>query len=152
MGTTLSNLKPPRGGGTVARKRLGRGPGSGLGKTSGRGVKGQGSRSGVTIKRDFEGGQMPLVRRLPKRGFRNIFRVDYEVVNVGDLGKKFGRGAKVTPEEMKAHGLLHRTRAVKILGNGELSHAVEVAAHRFSRSARSKIEAAGGKVQELKRP
>ena len=152
MGTTLSTLKPPRGGGTTARKRLGRGPGSGLGKTSGRGYNGQGSRSGVTIKRDFEGGQMPLVRRLPKRGFTNIFRVRYEVVNLGALAVTFGRGAKVTPENLKARGLVSHTDAVKILAGGELGHALDVSAHGFSQTARTKIEAAGGKVQELKRP
>ena len=152
MGTTLSTLRPPRGGGTTVRKRLGRGHGSGLGITSGRGQKGQGSRSGVTIKRDFEGGQMPLVRRLPKRGFRNIFRVEYEVVNLGALAAAFGRGAKVTPDELKARGLIARTGAVKVLGGGELGHALEVSAHRFSETARARIEAAGGKVQELKRP
>jgi large subunit ribosomal protein L15 len=152
MGTTLATLRPPRGGGTTSRKRLGRGLGSGLGKTSGRGQKGQGSRSGVTIKRDFEGGQMPLVRRLPKRGFKNIFRVEYEVVNLSRLGSAFGRGTKVTPDDLKARGLVRGTDAVKILGGGELGHALEVSAHRFSHSARTKIEAAGGKVHELKRP
>ena len=152
MGTTLATLSPPRGGGTTARKRLGRGHGSGLGTTAGRGQKGQGSRSGVTIKRDFEGGQMPLVRRLPKRGFKNIFRVEYEIVNLGTLASTFERGAKVTPEDLKTRGLVSRTDAVKVLGGGELGHALEVSAHRFSQSARTKIEAAGGKVQELKRP
>jgi len=152
MGTTLATLKPPRGGGTTARKRLGRGLGSGLGKTSGRGQKGQGSRSGVTIKRDFEGGQMPLVRRLPKRGFRNIFRVEYEVVNLSSLASAFPRGAKVTPAELKARGMVQRTDAVKILGGGEIGHALEVSAHKFSGTARTKIEAAGGKAEELKRP
>jgi len=152
MGTTLATLSPPRGGGTTARKRLGRGHGSGLGTTAGRGQKGQGSRSGVTIKRDFEGGQMPLVRRLPKRGFKNIFRIEYEIVNLGTLASTFGRGAKVTPEDLKARGLVSHTNAVKVLGGGELGHALDVSAHGFSQTARAKIEAAGGKVQELKRP
>jgi large subunit ribosomal protein L15 len=152
MGTTLATLSPPRGGGTTARKRLGRGPGSGLGKTSGRGYKGQGSRSGVTIKRDFEGGQMPLVRRLPKRGFRNVFRVEYEVVNLGALAAAFPAGARVGPEDLVARGLCHHSTAIKILGGGDLGHALQLRAHRFSAAARAKIEAAGGKAEEIKRP
>jgi large subunit ribosomal protein L15 len=136
----------PASGSTHARKRVGRGTGSGLGKTAGRGHKGGQSRSGYSVRPGFEGGQMPLVRRVPKRGFHNEFRVEYAVVNLAQLG---GLGATVTPEILAEHGLVRPGRRVKVLGNGDLQSAVTVAAHRFSRSARAKIEAAGGRCEEL---
>jgi len=136
----------PAPGSTHRRKRLGRGPGSGHGKTAGRGHKGQRSRSGSSLRVGFEGGQMPLVRRVPKRGFTNIFRVEYATVNVAQLG---GFEGEVTPELLLAKGLVRRGQPVKILGDGELSVALQVKAHRFSRSAREKIEAAGGRCEEL---
>ena len=127
------------------RKRIGRGAGSGTGKTSGRGQKGQKSRSGGSPHPWFEGGQMPLYRRLPKRGFTNIFRKEYEIVNVAQLA---GLGMKnpITPEDMKEKRMIRKVDSVKILGNGELSEAVTVHAQKFSRSAVDKIEKAGGKV------
>ena len=139
----LHNLSPSKGS-TKNRKRVGRGQGSGLGKTAGRGQDGQKSRSGGRIRRDFEGGQMPLIRRIPKRGFTNINRVEYQVVNVRDLGRVEG---DVTPESLKAAGLIASLRKrVKILGEGEVGNGVAVSAHRFSKSAQAKIEAAGGSV------
>ncbi|HAK37108.1 MAG TPA: 50S ribosomal protein L15 [Nitrospinaceae bacterium] len=127
------------------RKRIGRGPGSGTGKTSGKGQKGQKSRSGGNPHPWFEGGQMPLYRRLPKRGFTNIFRKEYVIVNVSQL-EGLGAGDPVTPEVMKEKGLIRKLGSVKILGNGELSGAVTVHAHKFSRSAVEKIEKSGGKA------
>ncbi|HAX46504.1 MAG TPA: 50S ribosomal protein L15 [Nitrospina sp.] len=127
------------------RKRLGRGPGSGTGKTSGKGQKGQKSRSGGNPHPWFEGGQMPLYRRLPKRGFTNIFRKEYTVVNVSQL-EGLDAGSPVTPEVMKEKGLIRKLGSVKILGNGELTGAVTVHAHKFSRSAVEKIEKSGGKA------
>lgn len=124
------------------RKRVGRGPGSGTGKTSGRGEKGQKARSGGSIPAGFEGGQMPLHRRIPKRGFFNRNRVEYQIVNVGDMGDLSG---EVTPEGLRSAGLVGSSRKpVKILGNGEIDIALQVTAHAFSGSARKKIEAAGG--------
>jgi large subunit ribosomal protein L15 len=124
------------------RKRVGRGPGSGTGKTSGRGEKGQKARSGASIPAGFEGGQMPLHRRIPKRGFHNRNRVEYQVVNVGDLS---GLEGQVDPAALRAAGLIGSLRKpVKILGNGDLTAKVSVIAHAFSASARAKIEAAGG--------
>ena len=127
------------------RKRIGRGAGSGTGKTSGRGQKGQKSRSGGNPHPWFEGGQMPLYRRLPKRGFTNIFRKEYEIVNLAQLA---GLGMKdpITPEVMKGKRMIRNSKSVKILGNGELSDAVTVHAHKFSRSAIDKIEKSGGKA------
>jgi large subunit ribosomal protein L15 len=144
----LHELKPAAGA-RKARKRVGRGPGSGLGKTSGRGEKGQKSRSGYSAKRGFEGGQMPLHRRLPKRGFVNIFRTEYRTVNVARLND-FESGTEVTPEVMQQAGLLRKgTSGVKILGNGEIKVALTVKAHKFSKAAAQKIEEAGGKVELL---
>ena len=127
------------------RKRIGRGVGSGTGKTSGRGENGQKSRSGGNPHPWFEGGQMPLYRRLPKRGFTNIFRKEYEIVNLAQLA---GLGMKdpITPEVMKGKRMIRNSKSVKILGNGELSDAVTVHAHKFSRSAIDKIEKSGGKA------
>lgn len=137
----------PSGGSHRDRKRLGRGPGSGTGKTAGRGHKGQGARSGAKSRPGFEGGQMPLHRRIPKRGFTNIFRTEYQVVNVRDLGDLEG---EVTPDTLKARGLIGSLRQpVKILGDGDLSVSLAVTAHAFSRTAREKIEAAGGSATVL---
>ena len=134
----------PNAGSTRNRKRVGRGQGSGLGKTAGRGQDGQKSRSGGRIRRDFEGGQMPLLRRIPKRGFKNIHRVEYQVVNVRDLVRCDG---EVGPEVLKAAGLIASLRKpVKILGEGAMEKSLDVSAHRFSKSAQEKIEAAGGSV------
>lgn len=141
----LHELSPAKGS-RKTRKRVGRGPGSGLGKTAGRGHKGGNSRSGHSSRPGFEGGQMPLIRRVPKRGFNNKFRVDYDVVNVAQLA---ALGTRITPEMLVEHGLVHAGRRVKILGNGELSQAAAVSAHKFSASARAKIEAAGGSCEEI---
>ncbi len=138
----------PSGGSRRDRKRVGRGPGSGWGKTSGRGQKGQKSRSGASIKAGFEGGQMPLQRRIPKRGFTPISRKDYQVVNVGRLDKV--EGPDVTPEILRAHGLIRSLRKpVKVLGQGDLDRALNVSVHAVSESARTKIEGAGGSVTEM---
>ena len=142
----LHDLKPAPGS-HRDRKRLGRGPGSGTGKTAGRGGKGQSARTGYKRKRGFEGGQMPLHRRLPKRGFKNFTRVEYQVVNLRDLTNVEG---DVTPESLRAAGLITSLkRPVKVLGDGELAGKVSVSAHAFSKSAREKIEAAGGSVTVL---
>ena len=149
MPTNLSTLRPPKGA-TANRKRMGRGMGSGMGKTSTRGHKGQGSRSGSRLMRGFEGGQMPLHRRLPKRGFTNIFRVEYRVVNldrIAALGEK-----NVTPEIMVKNGLAGKNDLIKVLGDGELKSAVSVQAHKFSKSAQEKIAKAGGKAELIGAP
>jgi len=144
----LHELKPAAGA-RKAPKRIGRGPGSGTGKTAGRGHKGQKSRSGYSAKRGFEGGQMPLHRRLPKRGFVNIFRKTYRTVNVERLNK-LEAGSVVTPEILQQAGLLNKgSQAVKILGNGELKIELTVQAHKFTETAARKIEAAGGKIEVL---
>ncbi|MDP2728054.1 MAG: 50S ribosomal protein L15 [Dehalococcoidia bacterium] len=142
-------LKPPAGS-RHSRKRVGRGEASGHGKTSGRGTKGQKSRSGGQIPPRFEGGQLPLVKSLPfKRGFVNIFRVEYALVKVGDL-ERLEASAEVTPQVLAQAGLVKSAdRRVKVLGDGELSKALTVQAHKFSARAREKIEAAGGKVVEI---
>ncbi len=132
------------------RRRVGRGPGSGHGKTSGRGHKGQQSRSGYSRHPVFQGGAMPLVRRVPKRGFHNRFAPQVVAVNVSDLDRVFDAGAEVTPETLKLRSLIHgRFDMVKVLGDGELTKKLTVTAHRFSKSARAKIEQAGGTVVEL---
>jgi large subunit ribosomal protein L15 len=140
----------PASGATHYRKRVGRGPGSGHGKTSGRGHKGQGSRSGYRHQRGFEGGQMPLHRRVPKRGFTNIFRVEYDIVNLSDLDR-FDAGAAVTPDILASARLTRKSRPVKILGDGDLKKALTVSAHKFSASAKARIEAAGGRCEVLSR-
>jgi len=140
----------PAAGSTHYRKRVGRGPGSGHGKTAGRGSKGQRSRSGYRHLRGFEGGQMPFHRRIPKRGFTNIFRVEYDVVNIGDLDR-FEAGASVTPEALAEARLASKSRPVKILGDGRIQKALTVSAHKFSASARASIEAAGGRCEVLSR-
>jgi large subunit ribosomal protein L15 len=147
MATNLSTIRAPRKA-SEKRKRVGRGMGSGMGKTATRGNKGQRSRSGSRMMRGFEGGQMPLHRRLPKRGFTNIFRQEYAVVN---LEKLAGLGeSTITPEVLAKAGLIKRAeQLVKILGDGELSSALTVHAHKFSKSAQEKIAKAGGKVEVL---
>ena len=141
----LHDLSPAKGS-RRPRKRIGRGPGSGLGKTAGRGHKGQRSRSGFSQRRGFEGGQMPLVRRVPKRGFTNIFRREYAVVNVRDLA---GLEGEITPETLLENGLVRRGKPVKVLADGELKKALTVKAHKFSAAARAKIESAGGKCEVI---
>jgi large subunit ribosomal protein L15 len=150
MAIGLNKIKAPAGA-THAKKRVGRGPGSGLGKTSGRGNKGQKSRSGYSQKRGFEGGQMPLHRRLPKRGFTNIFKQEWAEVNLADLDKHFAAGEAVTPEVLVEKGLVRKAKqqAIVILGEGEVAKALEVSAHRFSAAAKRKIEAAGGKAETI---
>ena len=146
---SLNNLRPPKGM-KHAKKRIGRGQGSGQGKTAGRGHKGAKSRSGFKFKRGFEGGQMPLHRRVPKRGFTNIFRKEFSEVNVDELARRFDAGSTVGPDELKAARIVRRRLdGIKILGRGEITHALTVRAHRFSAEARRKIEAAGGKVETL---
>ena len=141
----LSNLRAPRKA-SEKPKRVGRGMGSGMGKTSTRGHKGQRSRSGSRIMRGFEGGQMPLHRRLPKRGFTNIFKTEYEVVNLERLAS-LGE-SEITPELLRKAGVVSsRKTLVKVLGQGELKGAITVRAHKFSKSAREKIEKAGGKIE-----
>lgn len=144
----LSDLGPPRGA-RKKRKRVGRGPGSGHGKTAGKGNKGQRSRQGYSRRWDFEGGQMPLVRRVPKRGFTNIFRKEYAVVNLDRLSL-FEAGSVVGPDELLACGILGKTQgSVKVLGRGELDRSLTVMAHKFSAEAIRKIEAAGGTAQVI---
>jgi large subunit ribosomal protein L15 len=142
----LHELSPAKGS-KHAKKRVGRGPGSGLGKTAGRGEKGQKSRTGHSQRPGFEGGQMPLIRRVPKRGFTNIWRTEYAVVNLSQLGELEG---DVTPESLAQQGLVRSGKPVKVLGDGEVGKAIRVTAHKFSKSARAKIEAAGGSCEELK--
>ena len=141
----LSNLKGPD---RKNRKRIGRGPGSGTGKTSGKGQKGQKCRSGGSPHPWVEGGQMPIYRRLPKRGFTNIFKKQFEIVNVSDLSRCVGIDP-ITPEVMKEKGLIKKTGLVKILGCGELTESLNVHAHKFSGTAQAKIEKSGGKVVGL---
>lgn len=147
MATNLSTLRRPKKA-NENRKRVGRGMGSGMGKTSTRGHKGQGSRSGSSLMRGFEGGQMPLHRRMPKRGFVNIFRVEYDVVNLQSLAEL--GATEITPEVLYKSGLVpKKTSLVKILGNGEVKSALKVTAHKFSKSAQEKITAAGGTVDVI---
>ena len=141
----LHELSPAKGS-KHSRKRVGRGPGSGLGKTSGRGEKGQKSRTGYSRRPGFEGGQMPLIRRVPKRGFNNIWRTEYAVVNLSQLDAFEG---EVTPQALAERGLVHSGRKVKVLGDGEIGKPLRVVANKFSKSAREKIEAAGGRCEEL---
>jgi large subunit ribosomal protein L15 len=147
---SLNNLKPAAGS-KFTKKRVGRGPGSGNGKTAGRGNKGAQSRSGYSYKRGFEGGQMPLHRRVPKRGFNNTdFRTEYEVVNLDQLEARFEAGATVSPETLRSSGLVSaRTARIKILARGEVSKALTVQAHKFSGKAAEKIAAAGGTAEAL---
>jgi large subunit ribosomal protein L15 len=144
----LSSLHPAPGA-RQPRKRVGRGPGSGLGKTAGRGHKGRKSRSGGNSPPGYEGGQMPLQRRLPKRGFRNPFRKEFEVVNLQGLGR-FAAGSVVGPAELAEAGLAARNaKRIKILGKGTIEHALTVRAHGFSEAAKAAIEAKGGSVEVI---
>ncbi len=143
----LHELSPARGS-KHSRKRVGRGPGSGLGKTAGRGEKGQKSRKGYSQRLGFEGGQMPLVRRVPKRGFTNIWRTEYAVINVGALAELDGLDGEISPEVLVQHGLVRSGMPVKVLGEGEIGKPLRVTAQKFSKSARAKIEAAGGTCEE----
>jgi large subunit ribosomal protein L15 len=144
MAKNLSNLRAPRKANT-GRKRVGRGMGSGMGKTSTRGHKGQGSRSGFSLMRGFEGGQMPLHRRLPKRGFINIFRTEYSVVNLDRIAEL--KVTEIGLDDYKKLGLVSSKKAlIKVLGSGELKSAFTIHAHKFSKSAVEKIEKAGGKA------
>jgi large subunit ribosomal protein L15 len=146
----LHEIKPVLGS-TRRRKVVGRGRGSGQGTTAGRGGKGQTARTGSSIPAWFEGGQMPLIRRLPKRGFTNIFKKDYAIINVETL-ERFESGQEITPALLVSQGLIRsRNDGVKVLGTGSLTKALMVHAHKFSQSAAAKIEAAGGKVQVIKR-
>jgi large subunit ribosomal protein L15 len=146
---SLNKLRPPKGA-KHAKKRVGRGPGSGHGKTSSRGHKGAQSRSGFRFKRGFEGGQMPLHRRVPKRGFTNIFRVEYAVVNLDQLSEVFDAGSSVTPDVLRERGIVRETRIpVKVLGRGDISKILTVRAHKFSESAMKKIVAAGGTAEVI---
>ena len=140
----------PNAGATATRKRVGRGAGSGLGKTSGRGHKGQNARSGGGVRPGFEGGQNPLYRRVPKRGFNNDrFAYDFAIVNLNQLNR-FAAGTEVTPELLLSEGVLKNAKdGIKILGNGELNVGLTVKAHKFSQSAIEKIQAAGGKTEVI---
>ncbi len=143
MAISLNNVRPAKGS-THKKKRVGRGPGSGLGKTAGRGEKGQKSRSGYSAKLGFEGGQMPLHRRLPKRGFTNIFKKRWLEVSIAALEQHFQANEEVTPELLHERGVIKKAKHdVVVLGNGELSKALRISAHRFTKSAREKIEKAG---------
>jgi large subunit ribosomal protein L15 len=146
---SLSRLRPPKGA-RHPKKRVGRGPGSGHGKTAARGSKGAKSRSGFRVKRGFEGGQTPLHRRVPKRGFHNPFRVEYNVVNLDTLAEIFDAGTAVTPELLRERGVVRSaTGLVKVLGRGEISKALTVRAHKFSGSAATKLTAAGGVAEVI---
>jgi large subunit ribosomal protein L15 len=143
----LSNLKPPKGA-KHAKKRVGRGQGSGNGKTAGRGHKGAQSRSGYSFKRGFEGGQMPLHRRVPKRGFHNPTRIEYEVINLDTLAERFDAGTVVTLELLAERRLISGAKKLlKVLGRGEIGKALTVRAHKFSGTAAEKIAAAGGATE-----
>jgi large subunit ribosomal protein L15 len=147
-----NDLRPPAGA-KHRRKRVGRGNASGHGTYSGRGIKGQKARSGPGLRIGFEGGQLPLIRRMSrKRGFTNIFRVEYAEVNLGSLASRFPAGSEVTPEALVEAGVIRNLKKpVKILGQGELEGALTVRAHKFSATARQKIEAAGGKTEVIEK-
>jgi large subunit ribosomal protein L15 len=150
MTLTLNSLSPARGANRKP-KRVGRGIGTGHGKTATRGSKGQKSRSGTSIRPGFEGGQMPLHRRLPKRGFHNVFRKEYAIVNLERLAE-FEAGAKVGPEILQEKGIVKSPKdGIKILGSGELHHAIHVRTHKISKSALEKIQKAGGTVEMIAR-
>jgi large subunit ribosomal protein L15 len=144
MALSLNNLHPAPGS-THNKKRVGRGPGSGLGKTAGRGHKGQKSRSGYSSRPGFEGGQMPLQRRLPKRGFTNIFKKQWIEISLGKIEANFNSGDEVTPEILHDRGLIKKAQHdLVILGNGDISKGLKISAHRFTKAAKEKIEKAGG--------
>jgi len=144
---SLDNLRPAKGS-VKKRKRIGRGPGSGYGKTAGRGMNGQKSRSGYSRKRGFEGGQMPLVRRIPKRGFTNIFKIRYNIVNLSDI-EKCGLDELNVEDFIKIRLATEKKLRIKILGNGEITRKVKVSAHKFSKTAEEKIKKSGGEVVVL---
>lgn len=149
MGTHIGTLRPPRGA-SKRGKRLGQGMGSGTGKTAGRGHKGQRSRSGATMRPGFEGGQMPLHRRLPKRGFTNIFKKKFAIVNLVDL-EAFGPKDQITPELLAERGLVKKLGdGLRILGNGDLKAPLRISAHHFSKSALEKIQKAGGTAEVIR--
>ncbi len=151
MALTLNNLHPAPGS-THKKKRVGRGPGSGLGKTAGKGHKGQKSRSGYSSKRGFEGGQMPLQRRLPKRGFTNIFKKEWVEISLGKIEESFNVGEDVTPEVLHERGLIKKAKHdLVILGTGDLSKSLNISAHRFTKTARDKIEKAGGSATVIEK-
>ena len=147
MALSLNNLHPDKGS-THKKKRVGRGPGSGLGKTAGRGHKGQKSRSGYSSKAGFEGGQMPLQRRLPKRGFTNIFKKEWIETSLAKIEENFSAGDEITPEILHERGLIKKAKHdLVILGTGEISKALTIKAHRFTKTAKEKIEKAGGTAE-----
>ncbi len=149
MALSLNNLHPKEGS-THKKKRVGRGPGSGLGKTAGRGHKGQKSRSGYASRPGFEGGQMPLQRRLPKRGFTNIFKKEWVEISLAKLEENFSADDEITPEILHSRGLIKKAKHdLVILGNGDMTKALRVSAHRFTKAAREKIEKAGGTVTAI---
>ncbi len=146
---SLNSLKPPYGA-VKKKKRVGRGDSSGHGSTCGRGQKGQKARSGGQVKSYFEGGQMPLYRRLPKRGFKNIFKREYAIVNIRDLVKKFKENEEITPEKLLEVGLVKKKKQpIKILAEGDISFPLQIKIHKISQQARAKIEAAGGRVEVI---
>ncbi|HZH35026.1 MAG TPA: 50S ribosomal protein L15 [Pyrinomonadaceae bacterium] len=151
MALSLNNLRPAEGS-THKKKRLGRGPGSGLGKTAGRGHKGQKSRSGYSQKIGFEGGQMPLHRRLPKRGFTNIFKKQWIEISLAKIEAAFDADVEITPALLHERGLIKKAKHdLVVLGTGELTKALKISAHRFTKSAREKIERAGGTATEIQK-
>ena len=151
MALTLNNLHPAKGS-THKKKRIGRGPGSGTGKTAGKGHKGQKSRSGYSSKRGFEGGQMPLQRRLPKRGFTNIFKKEWIEISLAKIEENFKAGETVTPEILHKRGLIKKAKHdLVILGTGEVSKSLNISAHRFTKTAKDKIEKAGGSVTKIEK-
>ena len=146
---SLNNLKPPYGA-VKKKKRVGRGDSSGHGSTCGRGQKGQKARSGGQVKSYFEGGQMPLYRRLPKRGFKNIFKEEFAIINIRDLVKKFRENEEVTPEKLLEVGLIKKkNKRIKLLGDGDISFPLLIKVHKISQQAKSKIEAAGGRIEVI---
>jgi len=149
MALSLNNLHPAPGS-THKKKRLGRGPGSGLGKTSGKGHKGQKSRSGYSSRPGFEGGQMPLQRRLPKRGFTNIFKKQWIEISLAKIEENFKAGDEVTPEILHERGLIKKAKHdLVILGTGEVSKSLNISAHRFTKTAKEKIEKSGGSATQI---
>ena len=149
MALSLNNLKPAAGS-THKKKRVGRGPGSGLGKTAGRGLKGQKSRSGYSSKIGFEGGQMPLQRRLPKRGFTNIFKKQWIEISLAKIEANFNAGDDVNPEILHERGLIKKAKHdLVILGTGNVTKGLKISAHRFTKTAKDKIEKAGGTASEI---
>jgi large subunit ribosomal protein L15 len=149
MAISLNSLRPAKGS-THKKKRVGRGPGSGLGKTAARGEKGQKSRSGYSRKIGFEGGQMPLHRRLPKRGFTNIFKKQWVEISLAALDRHFAANDEINPDVLHTRGLIKKAKHdVVVLGTGEISKALKVSAHRFTKSAKEKIEKAGGAVVQI---